>query len=83
MGKMVEIKIQVPENVDRLIREICKLDGSNVTEFYEEQLHMSLAGWLNNDEFFNTKRLAKIHGLHALEGLDPSMYGEYPEVKAE
>jgi len=72
----ISIKVEVPANVDRLIRELCKLDGDDVTEFYTHQLLDGLAGWLNTEELFNLKGLAKIHGLHVLKGLDPSTYGK-------
>ena len=28
----IKIEVEVPKNVDRLIREICKLDGSDVAD---------------------------------------------------
>ncbi len=79
----VEVKIKVPKNVDHLIRELCKLDGCDVTEFYQDSLLESIASWLNTGELFNLEELAKIHGLHILEDLDTTMYGKKEEVKAE
>ena len=77
----VSIQVRVPENVDRLIRELCKLDGTDITGFYQRTLLDGLAGYLNCDPLLDSRGLAEIHGLHILRGLDPSMFGEYPEAK--
>ena len=75
-GKIL-VKVEVPENVDRLIREFCTLDGSDVTEFYQEKLLDNLQAFFNAGDLFDLKGLARIHGLHeAFDNLDRSMYGK-------
>jgi len=79
MRKMIEIKIKVPENLDRLIRELSKMDGTDVTEFYQDQLLESLSGQFNTGQLFNLEGLAENYDLHTAlkgKGLDESMYGK-------
>jgi hypothetical protein len=70
------IQVSVPEKVDRLIREFCRLDGSDIDEFYRHMFLDSLQAYFNAGELLNLEGLARIHGLHeAFNSLDPE-YGE-------
>ena len=73
----ISVKIEVPENVDRLMREICRLDGGNLSEFYQYIFLDALRAYFDTGELFNLEGLAKIHGLHeAFHNIDTCLYGK-------
>ena len=77
-----KIQVSVPENVDRLVKELCRLDGSNIEEFYQDMFLDGLRAYLDTGELFNLEGLARIHRLHEVfSNLDESMYGTGGETE--
>ena len=42
------IQVSVPENADRLIRQLCKMDGTDIDEFYRDKFLDSLESFFNS-----------------------------------
>jgi hypothetical protein len=75
--KNVVVKIQVPDNVHRLIQEVCRIDGTDPTQSYETWLIEGISAYLNEGHLFHLPGLAKKFQLHkAFRFLDTAMYGK-------
>ena len=77
MNEKVKVTVEVPQVVDKLVRDLCKIDGTTREVFYTNVLCEGIAGTLNAGELLDLEGVAKRYKLNEnLNGLDPSMFGE-------
>mgnify|MGYP001093530502 CR=1 FL=1 len=75
--KNVKVTVEIPANVDRLIRGLCALDGTDREAWYQDLLLDGLTGFLNSAEFIDWKGVARKFQLNkSLPSLDRTMFGE-------
>lgn len=74
-----KVQVHVPAKVDKLLRELCRLDDSSIEEFYQDRFINGLRSFFNSGDLLDLEGLAKVHDLHKALKLDSDMYGE-PET---